>query len=136
MTQWAQGGFIGSSNYDWSVTGSSIYVDGRRDRNQPTGIFQFDIATNTLSPFITSPWNDQHPSLSPANMQVAFVSDRSGRNEIWTYDINGEFYRQLTGSDAFLFDSRYSNLQWLDDNNLLITVFSDNTISTVTITVD
>ena len=97
------------------------------------GIFRFDIDTNTLSPIITSLWNDQRPSLSPANTKIAFVSDRSGRDEVWMYDIGVESYRQVTGSNAFGFDSRYSNLHWLDDSSLLITVSLDNGMTAVTI---
>ena len=136
ITNFKQDGFVGVSNYDWSDTGSSIYIDGMRNRDEPRGIFRFDIDTNTLSPIITSHWNDQRPSLSPANTKIAFVSDRSGRDEVWMYDIGVESYRQVTGSNAFGFDSRYSNLHWLDDSSLLITVSLDNGMTAVTINLD
>jgi hypothetical protein len=136
ITNLAQRGFIGASNYDWTDTGTSIYIDGLKVRNEPWGIFQFDVATNSMSPIIRSLWNDQHPSLSPDDMKIAFVSDRSGRDEIWIYDITGDSYRQVTGSNAFNFDSRYSNLQWFDKSRLLITAWLDGEVTSIAINVD
>lgn len=136
MTNMGAGGFIGASNYKWTDTGSSIYIDGLRSRHEPRGIFRFDFATNALSPVITSLWNDQRPSLSPADTKIAFVSDRSGRDEIWMYDMTVKSYQQVTGHNAFYFDSRDSNLQWLDESQLLITVWLDDVMATVTINVD
>jgi len=135
LTHFKQIGFLGGTNYDWSDTGNSIYIDGTMNGDE-WGIFRFDIATNTVSTVITSSWYDQRPSLSPANTKIAFVSDRSGREEVWIYDIGVESYRQVTGSNAFGFASRSSNLQWLDDSNLLITAFLDGAMTAVTINLD
>jgi hypothetical protein len=136
MTYFGERRFLGASNYDWTLAGTSIYMDGMRSFHEPTGIFHFDVATNTISPIITSLWNDRRPSLSPANAKIAFVSDRSGREEIWIYDITAQSSRQITGSHVFHFDSRYSNLQWLDESQLLITAWLDGDMTTVTINVD
>jgi Tol biopolymer transport system component len=41
-------------------------------------------------------WKDRFPSFSPDGRRVAFQSDRSGRWDIWTIDIDGRELRQLT----------------------------------------
>jgi hypothetical protein len=136
LTHFKQIGFR-VSNYDWSDTGNSIYFEGAMNTDEwKWGIFRFDMVTNTLSTVITSSWYDRRPSLSPANTKIAFVSDRSGREEVWIYDMGVESYRQVTGSNAFGFASSSSNLQWLDDSNLLITAYLDGATTAVTIKLD
>jgi TolB protein len=43
---------------------------------------------------------DQQPGWSPDNNWIAFVSDRSGHNEIWLVHPNGTGLTQLTSSAA------------------------------------
>lgn len=47
-------------------------------------------------PFIVSTRWESTPEYSPDGTQVAFTSNRTGHNEIWITDANGEHPRQLT----------------------------------------
>jgi len=38
------------------------------------------------------------PSASPDNNSIAFVSNRSGNNQIWVYNLSTKLFRQITGS--------------------------------------
>ena len=49
---------------------------------------------------IGSTYSESSPQLSPDASRVAFVSNRSGKNEIWLSDAAGKNLRQLTNSEA------------------------------------
>jgi hypothetical protein len=70
-------------------------------------------------------WAEWSPALSPDETKIAFISLRTHDDEIWLYDMVNNSYRQLTGDQAFNFDSRYSNIEWLGNNQILITAFED-----------
>jgi Tol biopolymer transport system component len=129
-------GFYTQSSYDWSASGSSVYLQGRFNITDRDDIFKFDIATKTLSPVIQSAWNEASPSLSPDQTKIAFVSDRTGENELWLYDLQSETYVQITGEKSYDFDSRYTNLTWLDNNQMLITIYKNGQWFPATINVE
>ncbi len=50
---------------------------------------------------VESSRDDNSPTFSPDNRQIAFVSNRTGNFEIWIADADGKRQRQLTGSTQF-----------------------------------
>ena len=126
-------GFYTDSKYDWSMSGEEIYLDGKFDLNEPTDIYKFSLSAKTLTAVIQSPWNERTPALSPDNTKLAFISDRSGEDELWTYNFVSGTYVQITGESNYHFDSRYTNLQWLTNDQILITVFKNDKSTAVRI---
>jgi serine/threonine protein kinase len=60
-------------------------------------------------PFISSTKPDLQPSFSPDSKRIAFVSDRSGRRELWICDADGSNSVQLTSLGAtVVFGPRWS----------------------------
>lgn len=135
LTHFEDVGFHIDYFYAFANSGEEAYVDGTYDVQHQHSIFKINLATQSISPVIESQWNDIAPSLSPDNSKIAFISDRSGRNELWTYDLQTSGYRQITGSQ-YVFDARYSNLQWVDNDQMLITVFDGENSIPVTIGID
>ena len=65
-------------------------------------------AAPTASPVIFSTGWDSHPAISPAGGRLAFVSDQTGRLEIWVSDLNGRNLVQLTSEGGRPLTPRWS----------------------------
>ncbi len=75
-----------------------------------------------------TPWREQRPRWSPNGKWIAFVSDRSGREEIWLADELGNNLKQI--SDA---DCDKQSIQWSPKSDLLAWSGSDHKLRTVDI---
>jgi hypothetical protein len=114
-------GFVTYGKFAWDGSEQDIYLDGAYGMLN-TDIYKFNVATKLLTPIIVSKWSDKDPTISPDGNIIAFVSIRSGDDELWTYNLTNSKYRQITGESDYEFDSRYSEVQWLDNESLLISV--------------
>jgi tricorn protease len=88
----------------------------------------FTIATDRGEPQRVSetPWREQEPRWSPDGKWVAFVSDRTGREEVFISDELGKAPKQL--SDA---DCDKSGLVWAPDSKSLLWSGSDHKLRRV-----
>ena len=66
-------------------------------------------------------WREQSPRWSPDGKRIAFISDRTGREEIWIADERGEHLEQL--SDV---DSDKSAIAWAPDSLSVVWSGSDH----------
>jgi hypothetical protein len=129
-------GFNVNYNYGWSSAGDEVYLGGWYNTSYVHGIYRFNLSTKLLTPIIQSDWYDRAPSLSPDETKIAFISSRSGEDELWIYDLTNSKFIQVTGEASYHFDSRYTNLQWLSNDEMLITIFEDSTSLAVKIRVN
>lgn len=130
-------GFTIGGSYAWSANGDFIFLGGYfNSGNNRNGIFRFNILNKELTPVFVSDWSDSSPSVSPDNSKIAFISSRTGDSEIWVYNFVSAKYSQITGNPEYNFDSRYSNVQWVSNNEILITAFKDNTSAALRIQID
>ena len=65
-------------------------------------------------------WREQSPKWSPDGKRIAFISDRTGREEIWIADERGEHQKQI--SDV---DSDKTAIAWAPDSKSLLWSGSD-----------
>ena len=88
----------------------------------------FTIATDRGEPqrVTETPWKEQSPRWSPNGKWVAFVSDRTGREEVWISDELGKGQKKL--SDA---DCDKSALVWANDSKSLLWSGSDHKLRRV-----
>lgn len=123
--------------YTWSSNEETIYLSGYfNSGNSRNAIYKFNISNGELSRVLSSEWSDSSPSVSPDNTKIAFISSRTGDSEIWLYNLVSAKYSQLTGNSAYNFDSRYSNVQWVGNNEILITAYKDNTSKALRILIE
>ena len=99
--------------------------------NTRTSIYKSSILTKKIEPLITSGWNDYNAAISPNADQIAFISDRSGSEQLWLFNLQTKEYKQLTGYDENdYFDGNWTKINWMDNNQLLFS-FGDNSLTKV-----
>ena len=99
--------------------------------NTRTSIYKSSILTKKIEPLITSGWNDYNAAISPNADKIAFISERSGSEQLWLYSLQTKEYKQLTGYDENdYFDGNWTKINWMDNNQLLFS-FGDNSLTKV-----
>ena len=83
----------------------------------------FTIATDRgdISRITRSGWRDSSPQWSPDGNWIAFVSDESGRDEVWVIGTDGKNAKKLSDSDT-----EKSAIAWLPDSKSLVYSASDH----------
>jgi Tol biopolymer transport system component len=61
---------------------------------------------------------------SPDNNNIAFISNRSGNNQIWVYNISTGLFRQITGSKGTNLNTDWGKIEWINDQKLLYSGYS------------
>src|SRR5260370_36127715 len=82
----------------------------------------FTIATDRGEPqrVTETPWKEQNPRWSPNGKWIAFVSDRTGREEVWISDELGKSPNKLSNVDC---DKQ--SIAWAPDSGSLLWSGSD-----------
>lgn len=90
----------------------------------------FTIATEKGEPqrVTESAWREQDPRWSPDGKWIAFVSDRTGRQEVWISDELGKHPQKLSDTDC-----DKSSLVWSPDSKSLLWAGSDHKLRKVEI---
>ena len=125
LSDFAAVGFITNNPFAWDKSGQEIFVTGGYNIYD-NDIYKINVSSKVLMPVIVAKWGDKNPVISPDGNTLAFVSTRSGEDELWTYDLINSKFRQITGDGGYNFISTYSEIQWLDDGRLLISIVEDN----------
>ena len=85
------------------------------DKEGSYDIFSADYNTGVVQNLTNDPSTDYLPSCSPDGEQIAFVSDRTGNEEIYLMSSNGEDFEQITESGTL-----YKGMSiWISDTTLL-----------------
>jgi Tol biopolymer transport system component len=77
-----------------------VYVQNITDTNIWHADLTGALRASGSRPLIASTRSDRSPHFSPDGKRIAFVSERSGRNEIWVCDRDGFGAEQLTHMNA------------------------------------
>jgi len=75
-----------------------------------------------------SPARDTQPAWSPDGKWIAFISDRSGQDELWICDTNGDNLKKLSASAR-----EKSGLEWAPDSKSFLYSSSDKSLYRVNI---
>jgi serine/threonine protein kinase/Tol biopolymer transport system component len=102
---YAASGALGGLTATWR-SGRLRAIAASRTDNSYIWALPIDPVTHTVSgpavPRVRSSAVNGAPSLSPDGRTLAFTSDRSGSDEVWLADADGENQRQLTRLDAYI----------------------------------
>lgn len=137
LTNFENSNFVIQGLFEWSVDGSEIYLSGyKKNGTWKRKIYRYNIAEARLTQMLESDWSDISPAVSPDNTRLAFISDRSGDDEIWIFNMVNNEYQMITGSYAYNFDRRYSGIQWISNNEILISAYHENAPEVLRFTVE
>jgi Tol biopolymer transport system component len=124
ITDIANANLIGAGRPNWIDNEKFLFHGVRRDYKYQ--IYESSVNDKQVSQLFVSDWNDYSPSISPDNKKIAFISDRSGSNQIWLYSLENKSLRQLTGfSENEYVDNSWNRIEWIDNLYILFT-FNDN----------
>lgn len=101
-----------------------------------TTFILFPSAGGSKTTIISSQWSDFCPAYSPDGTTIAFVSNRSGSNEIWAMNLQTKKFRQITGSTGKWIYENSGKIEWsASGKKILFTSNADvlNTLYTVDI---
>lgn len=124
ITDVASLNLMGAERPNWIDNEKFLFhAIGRDNKYQ---IYESSVNDKQVNPLFTSDWNDYTPTTSPDNNKIAFVSDRSGSNQIWLYSRENKSLRQLTGfsNDEYI-DHSWNRISWINNQTILFT-FNDN----------
>jgi len=75
-------------------------------------IYLIDPVSGYTQPLVIHERTDEGPSWSPDGRKIAFTSDRRGRREVYTIDIDGRNLRRITQDSGNSSNPAWSN--WPD----------------------
>lgn len=106
----------------WSRDGSRIAFARMK---KSTGDYDYDIYSvpsdgGTRIDVLSSPWDEVCPAYSPDGTRIAFVSNRSGMNEIWTLSLENNTLRQITGSSGKTIYENAGKIEWSSSGNEIL----------------
>ena len=86
---------------------------------------------------IYSQWDDYCPAYSPDGSTIAFISNRSGLNEIWTMDLQTKKLKQITGSSKQWINGDWGKIEWSPSGDkILFTSYFDQFFTLFTVDIN
>lgn len=110
----------------WSSDGSRIAFARytKSDMGYNSDIYAVPSNGGNKTMILSSPWGDYCPAYSADGTFIAFVSDRSGSNQIWTMNMQTKKLKQITGSlDKWI--SAHSGIEWSASGDKILFTASD-----------
>lgn len=90
--------------------------------NYQANLLAIDPADNSSAMIVSSPKYDNHPALSPDGQQLAYNSNRFGRDEIWLYNFDTKSDQRLLSMD----DEHLVSPHWTaDQTRVLVSSFGE-----------
>lgn len=116
-----------ASQPNW--TDNNHFLFQGKGKDYKTKIYISSISEQQFNPLLNSKWNEYRPSISPDKMKLAFISDRSGRNQIWIYDFADFSFRMITGfSGNEYINSDWCKISWINNSEIIFTNINEQLI--------
>jgi hypothetical protein len=119
-----------------SNDGNYVYFNVLENGKTKNGIYRVSLQNKVIEPVITSQWTDVCPAISPDNKQVAFISNRSGTNQIWIYNLITNKYNQITGDTGDNINTDWGKIEWMNENSILYGGYSSENTNESIFTID
>ena len=107
----------------WIDNDRFLFHGAYSERKNPYQLFESSVSKKQITKIFESKWNDYNPSVSPDQAKIAFISNRSGMNQVWIYHIYKKTFSQITGySNNESLSYEWSNIEWLDNSTIVFTI--------------
>ena len=118
-------------------TSGEMLISGYYERSE-TGqnIYLLNLKTGELTVMIETIWGEYYPSFSLDGKKIAFMSYRSGTEELWIYNKDKNSYQQVSDGKKWSIDRRSTELEWKGSDKLYITAYFDKESHAVSIQVE
>ena len=86
-------------------------------------LFESSVSKKQITKIFESKWNDYNPSISPDQKKIAFISNRSGFNQVWVYHNDSKSFSQITGysnNESLIYE--WSSIEWMDSSTIVFTI--------------
>lgn len=106
----------------------NFYLYGYSFAIGKTSIYYYDTQDKTLSlihPIQGRPLR-RNISIDPLGKNILYTSDRTGQNEIWSYNLTTNQLKQITNSNTYYPLNRWFHINWISDNEFLTLLEHDN----------
>lgn len=113
----------------WSADGKYIYFTHRYFTNANANpgyynIYRISLDEGGYQPVFRTPWIECIPVPSPDNLKLAFLTDLSGRLQVWLYDFSNKKLSQPFDTKDYHFSEVWSQIRWKNDHTLLFAAYS------------
>ena len=105
-----------------AIHNGEFYGSGTEPDDESINLYAIDIKTGAVRPLVDRTiWQDLLSGVSADGRRLAFVSDRSGRPELWTYHLDTDRYQQVTQREQ-TFVRRFTTSSWVDNQTLRLSM--------------
>src|SRR5205814_9139535 len=112
----------------WSSDGDSLFIDHELPGKTDVDIYVYSFRTQTLKPFIATPFTEQSGTVSPDSSLFAYVSNESGQPEVYVARYPSLADRRQVSNGGG------QNPHWRSDSRELFFVSSAEMLTSVDIT--
>ena len=113
----------------WSADGKYIYCTHRYFTNDNVNpgfydIYRINLDEGGYEPVFRTPGIECITVPSPYNSKLAFLTDLSGKLQVWIYDFNARKLSQPFDTKDYNFSEVWSQIRWKNDHILLFAAYS------------
>ena len=95
------------------------------DSSDGSSIFCLDISSGELQPIVKSQFYDENLFPSDDGLKIAFYSRRTGRTELWVFDIMEDTFYQITDRNRYIVYGGKTNVDWSSDSEITMLIRED-----------
>ncbi len=115
------GNWDGQLQISWDDAGRFAYISVLEADYANAKIIKFDTSNGSATQlFSNDGWNEHGASVSPNNKNLIFYSNRSGHNDLWSYNFESNRFYHLGSRVGGLIFNTYYGVGWWSDSEFYL----------------